>query len=623
MPQDQVQQQCPKWKPSEATDHHREAPPFAIGAHRQAEEAPQQQQRQEWKPLEVTKHRREAPRFPIGAHRQAAEAPQPQFAQPVNIQGAAPAPEMAGQAQQQQLSRKERWKQERKAAKQEKAEEKQRQKEAKRMAAAKVQVDKLVQQMRDNPIPGQAATDYAGMRPTETFSDKGEYLERVILTQIQDEWQARELLTEVRTFMHHAEIFDKAIQDFRFRQQNVPVYIEDVLHQQVSEDVTELLQNESVKFSNAAYGEQIKNTYKALDVKVFGYLTREQEEQATTRSMRKGEAAQAYRQAIEQRMQQDHIGRNEAARRYAEDALRQKRPVTLRKLEEQRKAHRGEKSFQRMEEGFQSVTYANVDIQRAHPGAPTLNWDTASDLAAEYIRDATKNISYQMRVPNCQIMNLILDAGRFKTQMETNSTKGALNLDMRKQFTKASFGVDPETLPPDQFEIYGYASHGDLVKESQANSEVGQGVGQYGQVVVTLKKDSMRNRTTMLIGDSLSARSDARVNWVDQPDLHAVTVKSRLALIDSAYEHHLRKAADPNHETDLEDLLRDAQASYAELQYHGGVRVEDIESVTLIADYIAEDGVEVEREMPQELVDRLKALGIRAKIVKEGREHEL
>ena len=74
---------------------------------------------------------------------------------------------------------------------------------------------------------------------------------------------------------------------------------------------------------------------------------------------------------------------------------------------------------------------------------------------------------------------------------------------------------------------------------------------------------------------------------------------------------------------DLENLLQDAQVGYAELQYHGGVRVEDIESVTLIADYIAEEGVEVEREMPQELVDRLKALGIRAKIVKEGNEHEL
>ena len=69
-----------------------------------------QQQRQKWKSVEKTDHRREAPQFVIGAHRQVAEAPQQQFAQPVNIQGAAPAPEMAEPVQQQQLSRKARWK---------------------------------------------------------------------------------------------------------------------------------------------------------------------------------------------------------------------------------------------------------------------------------------------------------------------------------------------------------------------------------------------------------------------------------------------------------------------------------------------------------------------------------
>ena len=587
-----------------------------------------QQQRQKWKSVEATDHRREAPNFAIGAHRQVAEAPQQQFAQPVNIQGAAPAPEMAEPVQQQQLSRKARWKQEREAARQEKEAEKQRQEKARRMAAAKVQVDKLVQQMREHPIPGQAATDYNGMRPTETFSDKGEYLERVVLTQIQDLRLARELLDEVRVFKQHAALFDKASHDFRFRNNNVPVYIEDVLHQQVPADVTALLNKEAIEFSDAAYGTQIIKNYTAVEEKVFRHLSEQQKEQATTHSMRKGEAAQAYRQAIEQRMQQDHISRTEAVRRYAEDALRQKRPVTLRELENRRKVHRESEdennSLNVLENTlFHSIQYANEDIQRAHPGAPTLTWDTASSLTADYIRDATKNISYQMRVPNCRIMSLILDSGRFKTQMETNSSGAALDQAVRKQFTKDSFGVDAETLPPDQFEIYGYASHGDLVKESKADSNVGQGVGQYGQVVVTLKKDAMRDRTTMMIGDSLSARFNARVNWVDQPDLHAVTAKSRLPLIDSAYEHRLRKAADPNHEVDLEDLLRDSEAPYAELQYHGGVRVEDIESVTLIADYTAEEGVEVEKEMPQELVDRLKALGIRAKIVKEGNEHEL
>lgn len=587
-----------------------------------------QQQRHEWKSVEVTDHLREAPQVMIGAHRQNAAAPQQQFAQPVNIRGAAPAPEMAEPAQQQKLSRKARWKQEREAAKQEKEAEKKRQEKTKRMAEAKIQADNLVQQMKAHPIPGEASTDYEGLRPTELFTEKGEYLQRVIMTQIQDERLARELLDEVRTFEQYAAMYDKQAHDFRFRFHNVPAYIENVLHQKVSPELEAQLNKEAEEFNNASYGTQIIQNYTAVEEKVFRHLSQQQKERATSRSLREGEEAQAYNQAVEQRMQQDNISRSEAKRRHAEDVLRQKRPATLRKLEEQRKVHRESKdpmnSLHVLEkEVICSLEFANEDIQKAHPGAPALNWDTANALTAEYIRDATKNISYQMRVPNCQIMSLILDSGRFKTQMETNSSGGVLNSKVRKDFSKDSFGVDPETLPADQYEIYGYASHGDLVKESKADSEVGKGVSQYGQVVVTLKKDSMRNRTTMMIGDSLDARQSARVNWVDRPDLQAVSSKARISLIDGAYEHHQRKAADPNHEVDLEDLLQDAHVGYAELQYHGGIRVEDIESVTLIADYNAEEGVEVEQEMPQELVDRLKALGIKAKIVKEGQEHEL
>ena len=63
---------------------------------------------------------------------------------------------------------------------------------------------------------------------------------------------------------------------------------------------------------------------------------------------------------------------------------------------------------------------------------------------------------------------------------------------------------------------------------------------------------------------------------------------------------------------------------YLELQYHGGLRVEDIESVTLLADYQSkEPDFQPETEMPPELVARLKTLGIRATIVRDGAEHEL
>lgn len=577
----------------------------------------------------------------IAAPRQMAAAPQQimaapeqmevaagqRFAQPVNVRAAAPAPEVAQMPRQQQMSRKEMRARRKEAEKRAKEAEKRRREEAKRRAETKIYVDNLVAQMKANPIPGEDATDYQKMRPTELFSNRAEYLERVVLTQIGDERKARALLDEVHTLSHQAAIYDQAAHDFRFRNQNVPVYIEDVLRQKVPADVEKLLFQEALEFSNASYGTEMIKLYSAVEKKIFDQLSEEQKAQATSKEMRKGALMEEYNRTIEQMMQQHHLTRNEAKRRYAEEKVREKRPVTLRKLEQQRKAHFEDDSPNGLQywEGiaFCSLKYANEDIQKAHPGAPELDWKQASDMTAEYIRDATKKLSYELRVPNCKIMAMVLESRRFKTQMETKTSGAALAQDVRKQFTKDSFGVDPETLPPEQFEIYGYASHGDLVKESKKESIVGQGVGQYGQVVVTLKKDRMINRTTMTVGDSLDARKHARPNWVDKPDLLAVSAKARMTLIEGAYEHKLRKQENPDHEVDLENLLKDAEVGYMELQYHGGVAVEDIESVTLIADYITEDGVEVEKEMPQELVEQLKSLGIQAKIVKDGKEYEL
>ncbi len=131
----------------------------------------------------------------------------------------------------------------------------------------------------------------------------------------------------------------------------------------------------------------------------------------------------------------------------------------------------------------------NKDIQKEFPGDPKLKWEDMDKVVVPYLKEGMTNLSYQMRVPNCRIMNLILDSGRFKTQMETlNTSGGILAVDERKKTTNMFFGADTNTLPLEKYEIYGYGSHGDLVKESTQESQVGQGVGQYGQIVVKLKK---------------------------------------------------------------------------------------------------------------------------------------
>lgn len=250
-------------------------------------------------------------------------------------------------------------------------------------------------------------------------------------------------------------------------------------------------------------------------------------------------------------------------------------------------------------------------------------WNKADAVVGDYIREAARNASYQIRVPNCAVLRAILQSGRFKTQMETNSSGGDLGIENRKLFIRESFGIDPDQTAPAEYEIYGYASDGDLVQESRHDSQVGSRVSQYGQVVVKLKKDRMRDRTTMLLGDSLDSFASARLGWADKPDLQMV--RNRDCAIAAAYKHQYAQQNGADDPLSVERMLRDFETGYAELQFHGGVRLEDIESVTLLTDmYTPEGQVQgLEQDIPKDLADQLKALGIQTKIVRGGEERDV
>ena len=549
-----------------------------------------------------------------------------QFVQPGPIQ-AAPAQEQAAPVQQRQLGRKERRAQARQERRQREArvreQVRQVREQARQLAAAKLTMDQMVKTMRENPAPG--LPSYESVRPLDQYADRGAYLERVVLSQLQDEDLSRYLLGEIRQYEKLARLdLDQQQNDFEFRQRCIPLYYQEVLHQEVPPAVTHQLARERQDFQ---VGEQARaeRIYRNIRWQIFQHLDQTQQTRAEDRSMLSGIQKEDYEQDIARRMRKDGITRDEARNQRTEEILRARRPVTLRRLEEMRAEHWNSQESQRMEkEAYHTLRYANQKIRREYQGTPALSWEQADFLVRGYLREATQNMSYQMRVPNCAIMGLILKGGRFKTQMETKTSAGEMVIDQRKEFTKKCFGVDPDTLPPEQYEIYGYASHGDLVKESRPDSDVGQGVGQYGQIVVKLKKSAMKGRVTMTLGDSLDANFTARTNFVDRPDLHAVSHKAREGAITDAYRHWMRRDQGNPDPVDLERVLNNAQVGYMELQYHNGVRVEDIESVTLMADYESKDeGVQPEREMAPELVAQLKSLGIRATIVKDGEEHEL
>ena len=273
----------------------------------------------------------------------------PQFAQPVNVAGTAPAPEVVEVPQQRQLTWKERMERKREAKRAEQFERERkkshaeaavmmdkltmdlkeipREERAKREKKTRAVVDALEKRMKEYPLPGQASTDYKGMRSTLTLTRNAEYLERVILTQVEDQRLVKELWAKAQKMTARSEQMEKVANDFRFRNQNVPEYIEKVLRRKVPAALTNLLFKEAEQYSDTVAVDivELQKEYGELEKEVFRHLPEEQKRRALSRSMRKGEGAEAYDERIRLLMEQKKISRNKARELYAKETLAQRK----------------------------------------------------------------------------------------------------------------------------------------------------------------------------------------------------------------------------------------------------------------------------------------------------------
>ena len=540
----------------------------------------------------------------------------------------------AAQKAQRQRER-ERQRQEREQERQRQQQERERQRqeaaalEAKKneaRAVAKMLADRqpILNQMKGDPA---YALAYEASAPTVPLLNELEALEEYFLEQCRasnyTEHETRNILNKIRPLRSSATAYDQRRQEHSFAENYMGEYMR----------AHNLKLPKGTAAAFPAYARQLNDSGQLLGVQIaalreslFPGLTTEEiiQRLEPVKQIRKGNALPAYQQAYAAQIQTGQMTISQAKIAYEEDLFRQRRPVTLKNFPDQRYIHRNDRSFQKTLKDYDFIRQTNQLLQEEEVQGPRQTYQTADELTREYLEDAIRNASFQLRVPNCEIMGLILDSGRFKTQMETNSSKALLDLTTRKQFAGRCFGINPETLPPEQFEVYGYASDGDLVRESRPDSKINRGACQYGHIVVTLRKERMKERTTFTLGDSLSNQFATRMSYVHSPDLQAVGALFRPEVVKAAYLHHKAKQEEPNAPCDVEQLLDACDCPYAELQYHGGVRLEDIESVTLLADAFSEEAPEaIEQEMPAELVERLRALGIKAYKVKDGEQNEL
>lgn len=222
--------------------------------------------------------------------------------------------------------------------------------------------------------------------------------------------------------------------------------------------------------------------------------------------------------------------------------------------------------------------------------------------------------AYNIRIPNTDILSKILQGGRFKSQMETGTSCAELDAEQRKDFAQQNLGANVAAMSPSDYEIYGYMSSSDKLKEFSYNGGKNScGTAQYGNLIVTLKKDRMKDRTTFSLGDSLSLRFRLAPTKLTAPNSDALNV------LDTFYPEQVVKMAekiDSGADVYVEaDIIKKLELLYLELQYHGGVTIDDIESITMVTNYNnpqLEDVVKnMEQDYPEDLLKELKILGIK------------
>jgi hypothetical protein len=157
----------------------------------------------------------------------------------------------------------------------------------------------------------------------------------------------------------------------------------------------------------------------------------------------------------------------------------------------------------------------------------------------------------------------MIDSGKseFKNQFQTKTSNGLLDPSMRKKGELANQYIPVEVKPSDR-PIYGYVSPDDSL-----DNVTSLGTFQYGEVKFVLK-DSVRDRATMTIGDSLGTRAfPMKINKT--PSLKEV-ISATNRMMRLAYGRGNR---------DWEGQDSFAQTEYFEAQIFGGVSAKDIEMI--------------------------------------------
>ncbi|WGU68266.1 hypothetical protein QIU18_00280 [Capnocytophaga canimorsus] len=187
--------------------------------------------------------------------------------------------------------------------------------------------------------------------------------------------------------------------------------------------------------------------------------------------------------------------------------------------------------------------------------------DTEINIALTKIKEVLDNGDLGMNVP-IHAVDAIFNS-YFKSQIETGTGEGLVNIQARKRASKALFGTNTRGVKAEQYEKYGFLMDKDILR--QAKSRIADQYWQYGNgIQVRFKRNKVIATFTMM--DSLG--SELKPSLITDPKI-------------SSFDNYFTKGIlreKANHKNIVESTQKYAR-SYIELQYHGDLTLDCVESV--------------------------------------------
>lgn len=199
---------------------------------------------------------------------------------------------------------------------------------------------------------------------------------------------------------------------------------------------------------------------------------------------------------------------------------------------------------------------------------------------------------------NKNVLPLIAQS-KFMNQFETGSVPLGLTFNQRRAVAKKMFTI-PEDAEGSEYEKYGFLGSKNPKDDFKDDENF---TGDYGDTIVRFKKRNLMHRTTFTIGDSLfnCMHDDVRSSPVVNPQIASIQRGHVNEVI-----YGLNVVENANAEKSYLDIQALTRQKYIELQYHGNLTIDDVESVTFNAKNTNPNNPEVRK-----IIAMLKERGIK------------